>query len=725
MIQVDRRRITEPEIFKSDKFENMRKEIQLFYQSDPRVLEQTPIDSISKYKEFRKNIYGNNEIKEALIEVFYNKCAYCESQMPYRLFKEISLFRPRTGVANEEKYNHLYYGWLSFEWENLYLSCVECNRGKSNLFPVNGDRAVYLSSLDQIRKIENYLLVDPCFDNPQEHITFDGARAVALSDRGTETIKVLELNRPELVARRFETIKMFKSHIEKLVFMIQLFQAQEDKRILSDIDSVFNSILETLSSPYTEHKGCLLAFARSELFENKLILDFTSQHKLFWDSLFSTSIKGKKKTTVKHKNKYRTISKIIVKNLKDIKDFEIELNENEQNNWLMILGENATGKSTLLKLIAMNLAGKKRRNNKYFLTPDSLVADGKTSGSIRLVFTGHPLYERELIFNKDNSWSGTADKPFEMMLLGYGPVRLSSNKKDRRIERVRNLFDHFSTLININEWLIQCYHEDKELFDGAARCIRSMIPLENQKDNDFLLVPVDNQLVFRNFHRMNDKIPLASLSSGYRNIFTLVIDIFYKMGQPDSNLVRGIVLLDEIDVHLHPRWKMSVVSQLKELFKNVQFITTSHDPLCLSGLKKGEIMVLERREDGVHVHSDELPTPEGLRTDQLLTSEFFGLHSTIDIDTEELFIEYYALLAKREPSDLENKRIKEIQKKLKKLNYMGTDRREQLMYKAIDEYLANSQHLSVFELKDKAIKHNALNKISAIWKNANLGDSDD
>ncbi|HFJ9483847.1 hypothetical protein CN439_25020 [Bacillus cereus] len=724
MIQVDRKKINKPEIFKSNQFEKMRKEIQLFYQSDSRVLEQKPIDSIPGYKEFRKSIY-NKEIREALAQLFNYKCAYCESKVFHSERIDISLFRPRTGVANKEKYNHLYYGWLSFEWENLYLSCQMCERAKHNLFPVNGNRAVYLSSIDEIRKSEDCLLVDPCFDNPQEHISFDREMAMALSDRGAETIKVFELNRPGLLASRFNTIDSFRFNIKQLESMIQLFQVHETKLLLEQIITAFNRILKVLSSPSTEHRGCLLAFSRKEIFENKLILDFTNQQKISWDNLFTTSLLNKKKTTVKHKNKYRTISKIVVKNLKDIKDFEVELNGNEQNNWLMILGENATGKSTLLKLIAMNLAGKKGRNNKYVLTPDSLVAYGKTSGSIRLVFTGDPFYDRELIFNKDGSWSGTADKPFEMMLLGYGPVRLSSNKKNGRIERVRNLFDHFSTLININEWLIQCYHEDKELFDGAARCIRSMIPLENQKNNEFLLVPVDDRLVFQNFHRIDDEIPLDSLSSGYRNIFSLVIDIFYKMGEPDSNLVSGIILLDEIDVHLHPRWKMSIVSQLKELFKNVQFITTSHDPLCLRGLKKGEIMVLERGKDGVHVHSDELPSPEGLRTDQLLTSEFFGLHSTIDTDTEELFTEYYALLAKRERSDFENNRVEEIQKKLKKLNYLGTDRREQLMYKAIDEYLANSRQLSVSELKDKAIEHNALDKISKIWKNATLGDLND
>ncbi|SMQ61005.1 TIGR02646 family protein [Bacillus sp. OV166] len=723
MIYVDRGQFAEPEIFKTNKVETIRKKIQLFYKSNPEILEQKPVSAIPELKEVQHNIYKDNEVKNALSELFHGKCAYCESRIYQVSSGDISEFRPKNGVVEKGKYNHLYYGWLSFEWQNLYLCCEGCNRAKNNLFPVDGKRAPYLSSLEQTRKLESYLLIDPCFDNPQEHISFNGPRAMALTHRGEETIKILELNRPGLVEMRSQDLAYLEKSIFRLVLRIKAF----NKGImeLAEIKEEFDQILTMLKSPNTPYRGCQLAFAKNILFENKVILDFTNEHKIGWDNFFTSSQQEEKKITVKHESKYRTINKIIVKNLKGLKDFEVELNENEEKNWLMILGENATGKSTLLKLIAMNLVGKKGRKKSYSITAESLVDYGKTSGSIRLVFTGEPLYERELIFNSDGSWSGSADKPFPMEVLGYGPVRLPSNIKFSRIQKVRNLFDHFTPLINMNEWLIQCYHEDRELFSGAVRCIRSMAPLQNQKDNDFLLIPVEMHLVFQNLHRTDDEISFDSLSSGYRSIFTLVIDIFHKMGQPDSNLARGIVLLDEIDVHLHPRWKMSIVSQLKELFKHVQFITTTHDPLCLRGLNKGEIMVLERKGDGVQVQFDELPSPEGLRTDQLLTSEFFGLSSTMDKDTEQLFLEYYALLAKRKRSVDENNRVKDIKSQLKGLKYMGTGRREQLMYEVIDEYLANTQHLSVTELKEKSLKQKVFTRITEIWKNSVAGDLDD
>jgi hypothetical protein len=120
-----------------------------------------------------------------------------------------------------------------------------------------------------------------------------------------------------------------------------------------------------------------------------------------------------------------------------------------------------------------------------------------------------------------------------------------------------------------------------------------------------------------------------------------------------------------------------------------------------------------------------LPSPEGLRTDQLLTSEFFGLNSTMDPEIDELFTEYYFLLSKRERTVSEDSRIKDIKKQLKDLRYMGTGKRERLMYEAIDEYLANSKHLSINELKNRAIKQQAFQKITEIWQRSNVRDEDD
>jgi hypothetical protein len=95
------------------------------------------------------------------------------------------------------------------------------------------------------------------------------------------------------------------------------------------------------------------------------------------------------------------------------------------------------------------------------------------------------------------------------------------------------------------------------------------------------------------------------------------------------DLAEGIVLIDELETHLHPRWKLEIVSRLRSVFPKLTFIATTHDPLCLRGLEPGEIVVL--RKDGMEVTAQ--PVTESiahLRADQLLTSELFGLSATRD-----------------------------------------------------------------------------------------------
>ncbi|MFJ9385215.1 AAA family ATPase [Peribacillus sp. NPDC101481] len=724
MIFVDRSRVAEPDIFKKSFLRDFHNRLANFYRINSKVLKQQKIQSIPDYELVRRKVY-NPEVKDALNALFTNKCAFCESKINYNSIGEICKFRPVSGALSNGQFDHLHYGWLSFHWENLYFSCSECNSAKSNYFPVDGKRANYNVAIHEVRKTEHYLLVDPCYDNPQEHISFTNkGEAIALTIRGKETISTLQLNRPALIDQRKQMINYLEKHFINLREMINNFNA--DKFSLKEIKDQLNVIFKLLKSPETEYRGCLLAIARETLLEDKTILEFVDNHNIPWDDFINRNHPNTTNVIeVKHENKYRTIKHIKVQGLRGIEDFELNLNDDENNNWLMILGENATGKSTLLKLIALNLAGKDERNKLYSRQSKEFVEKGKEYGFIRLVFTGEPYYQRELLFDRRGFLSvGEVDEPFELPVLGYGPIRLPSRfRRKRSAGGVSNLFDPLSHLLNTKLWLLDAYKENPELFSGAVRCIRTVMPLENRDDREFILTPARGSLVFKHLHRTDSNILFDSLSAGYRNIITLVSDIFHRMGKEDSNLARGIVLLDEIDLHLHPRWKMSIVGQLKNLFPKVQFITTSHDPLCLRGLYEGEIMVLDRLEQQVVVHFDELPSPLGLRADQLLTSNYFGLHSTIDQETEEVFREYYDLLAKRGLTESEKKRVSELKISLDELNYMGSGRREQLMYTAIDQYLANSKRLSPAELRERAMEKGLFDEISKLWKEASPEDS--
>jgi predicted ATP-binding protein involved in virulence len=100
-------------------------------------------------------------------------------------------------------------------------------------------------------------------------------------------------------------------------------------------------------------------------------------------------------------------------------------------------------------------------------------------------------------------------------------------------------------------------------------------------------------------HPMQGDMPISLLSDGVRNMVGLVADIAYRCVRLNPHLVGnavigtvGTVLIDEIDMHLHPEWQQLVLQNLEEAFPNIQFIVTTHSPQVLSTVKKESIIVL-------------------------------------------------------------------------------------------------------------------------------------
>lgn len=94
-------------------------------------------------------------------------------------------------------------------------------------------------------------------------------------------------------------------------------------------------------------------------------------------------------------------------------------------------------------------------------------------------------------------------------------------------------------------------------------------------------------------------LPLSSLSNGFQNFIGILADLSYRCIKLNPHLkekaaeVPGIVLIDEIDLHLHPTWQRRVVADLKRAFPNVQFIVTTHSPFVVQSLKAEELINLD------------------------------------------------------------------------------------------------------------------------------------
>lgn len=416
------------------------------------------------------------------------------------------------------------------------------------------------------------------------------------------------------------------------------------------------------------------------------------------------------------------IDKIELKNYKCFENLEVQVpdipiqleieGDIPKEHWLVFLGENGVGKSSLIKAVAIALMGQEYLD-RLKLDPKRVLKRGKRKGHIKVYGTKEDeIYE---VHFTSKSITSSITKP-ACYLLGYGSTRLLPKgglqpEPDTDYVKSKNLFDYSIALSDAKKWLLNL---PKDEFDNVATSLKDLLLLDN--DVDIVQNKKEKSLVIDDAGS-NNETDIEELSDGYKSIVALTVDIIktLSLGNLTFKDAEAVVLLDEIGTHLHPRWKMEVVKRLRETFPRIQFIVTTHEPLCLKGLVKNEVVVLKKDEDQKIISVTDLPSPSDFRVDQLLTSEYFGLNSTIDIETEMKFKEYYELLAKEERTSEEDNRISELASALP--NKIGNDIRDELAYYAIDELLAKriKNNKKGFKLLDDGIKQEAVDRVKEIW----------
>lgn len=96
------------------------------------------------------------------------------------------------------------------------------------------------------------------------------------------------------------------------------------------------------------------------------------------------------------------------------------------------------------------------------------------------------------------------------------------------------------------------------------------------------------------------KFAMDEMSDGYKNTLSMIGDIAYRMavlnpmlGEQVLERTPGIVLIDEIDLHLHPQWQQTILSDLQAIFPNIQFIVSSHAPAVINSISREKIRILD------------------------------------------------------------------------------------------------------------------------------------
>jgi hypothetical protein len=602
-----------------------------------------------------------SEIREqalsALSELFYQKCAYCESSIDFKALDAVDWFRPpfeATDISGEGSIDH--YIWLIPDWANLYFACMPCSRAKRSLFPVEGERATVFTPISEMPGVERALLIDPCREDPLQHLRFlETGEVEGISPKGEVTIRLLNLNRRELIEARSEAwIEVSPTHG-------------------SAADSTFSEM------PFAAVRRAASAAAKSgrrvpTISQQRGTSQIANRDRRTAEEILSTDADAFRLTS-------RPLRRVHIRNFRVLREIEISFSEpgSERAPWLMLLGENATGKSTVLQAIGLALAGADEAA--LHTRPARVLSSGAVNGYVKVWFWDQDS-PAELRFERGSEeFEGT--KGASAIVLGYGALRYAERRSRQHDDRpsfteIAPLIEPIARIRYPGSWLL---YLDDDRFDTATRALQSVLPSEQKtimhRSGGRLLFQVDDH-----------QASVGELSAGYQTIVSICADIMRLLFARWQTLssATAIVLIDEVDAHLHPRWSMRVVRSLREAFPFVQFVTSTHDPLALRGLRNGEVALLRRDENGMVVADQSLPSIEGLQVDQLLTSRVFGLNSTIDPETEALLDEFYYLLSL--PVDAaRDRRISEIRARVGDREALGRSEAEQLMFQAAQQYI--------------------------------------
>lgn len=183
---------------------------------------------------------------------------------------------------------------------------------------------------------------------------------------------------------------------------------------------------------------------------------------------------------------------------------------------------------------------------------------------------------------------------------------------------------------NIEEWIVQRAlssnpYQSKE--DNREIEIKTLLYLLNKVDHridkDFLEISGDNRVFLK---IENQKREISELSSGFTSILKIIQSIIagysYFTNELQIANVPGIILIDEIESHLHNKWQVNIIPLLKELFPKTIFFITTHSPIVISQLKSGEAYRLKRCENDGVVYAELIDYPSKVSFIDLLNDAF-------------------------------------------------------------------------------------------------------
>jgi hypothetical protein len=367
------------------------------------------------------------------------------------------------------------------------------------------------------------------------------------------------------------------------------------------------------------------------------------------------------------------------------------------------LGENGTGKTTLLKCLTP-----------FFITPSlkdgNLFQDFKSLHFLNLlensfleinkVFAGKlsqletttlpgfyfqilidPVTKDRKISFSDPNVSGIKN----LDINAYGASRRmgsGSLTETQNPDPVATLFSDNFTLINAEAWLLETNFaianakgDTKQFLERRYELIKETLKNLLPDILDFRIKEITKTQTQAAIEVATPYgwVAMKELSYGYLTFIGWVVDLAARMFEryPNSKAPLSepaIVLVDEIDLHLHPKWQRQIIEFLTKIFSETQFIVTAHSPLIVQAAENANLVLLKREGDGVRIYNNmEDETIKGWRIDQVLSSDLFGLKSTRPPSYDKTLKRQQELLAKPVLNQQDENELAQIGKELEEM----------------------------------------------------------
>ena len=383
--------------------------------------------------------------------------------------------------------------------------------------------------------------------------------------------------------------------------------------------------------------------------------------------------------------------------LENIRCFEKITLKFRDSKWITLLSQNGCGKSTALQALALLLSGpegaqilaprpvgwlrKEDKPGKLTIRVHQSDNDPGTYGTERITrsfgYTFHVTGGNTIeIRNKKYSEPTITENPDRILswlrenaytskgkgwfAVGYGAFRRLTRRNEiivpslepqARYTNFISQFDEDKPLSAFEHWMVFLDYRIAKDGDKDARrkrdigiaAINKLLPQDVRFDS----VNSEGRIIF---DVNGTKVPTLAMSDGYRSILALSGDLVWRLIQafPQSDNPsgeEGIVLIDELDIHLHPTWQREIVIWLREQFPNLQFIVATHSPLIAAGAGSDALTYRLDIKDGKS-HCEKVENIHAMNVDRILQSPAFGLVSPYSPQTQKMIDRYDKLMGK-------------------------------------------------------------------------------